>query len=134
MGDWEVIQKVLKIRASVMWLALVYCFLATLYNVMQKWLERSLTPKQMSLASNFNRAFAGVLSVLYGVESLPVGWWPTLLVLATMGNIGSFSYYNYNSSGASVQGLIEGEDQVGKLCERVKRRGKIRASSSLLLD
>eukprot|EP00439_Symbiodinium_sp_Y106_P045992 s2020_g5.t2 len=64
---------------------------AAWYNVTQYSLVHSMSATYTTFAGNFNKATAIVISLAVGLEKLPEGVWGHVMLLATLGNIGSFT-------------------------------------------
>jgi len=92
MTEWAVLNTVLAIRPDLLALPFIFGAVATAHSLVQKWLEKGLSASHASVACHANRALAGMLSVLYGVESMPAGWICSLLLLSTFGSIATFAY------------------------------------------
>jgi hypothetical protein len=134
MTDCEVIQKVFKIRPSVLWLTVVMVVSATSFNGVSKIMEKRIPFGHLQAATLVSRATAGVLSVLYGVESLPNGWWPVILVFATVGNLGSFSYYSYKVKDKPLSGVKPTDYVLRFASKRRSRTPTNRPQTNMELD
>lgn len=75
-------------------LALVSGVLALGYNVLQYTIVQALSATHAAFAGNFNKAATIALSLVLGLELLPVGIWAAVMVCAIIGNIVSFTMYN----------------------------------------
>jgi hypothetical protein len=134
MTDWEVVCKVLKIRPGMMRLAVVFGLMATANNIVSKNLEKRLTERSaLHLTNILSKGAAGVLSVLYGVESLPSGWWQVLMVVATMGNIISWSFFaRQEHQGNTTVAGVAPADYARDHGRKTNRRKPGRRSTSIL--
>ncbi|OLP94677.1 hypothetical protein AK812_SmicGene23260 [Symbiodinium microadriaticum] len=94
MTDFEVHCKVYDLAPGVLGLAMLLGVFAAWYNVTQYSLVHSMSATYTTFAGNFNKATAIVISLAVGLEKLPEGVWGHVMLLATLGNIGSFTVYS----------------------------------------
>ncbi|CAE7661230.1 unnamed protein product [Symbiodinium pilosum] len=94
MTDFEVHCKVYDLAPGVLGLGLLLGVFASAYNVTQYSMVQSLSATYTTFAGNFNKATAIVISLAVGLEELPAGVWGFVMLLATLGNIGSFTAYS----------------------------------------
>jgi len=94
MTDVEVYRHVYEWAPGVLGLGLLLGVFASAYNVTQYAMVQSLSATYTTFAGNFNKAFTIVISLGVGLEELPHGVWGCVMLLATLGNIGSFTAYS----------------------------------------
>eukprot|EP00931_Biecheleriopsis_adriatica_P046877 TRINITY_DN2696_c1_g1_i1.p1 TRINITY_DN2696_c1_g1~~TRINITY_DN2696_c1_g1_i1.p1 ORF type:complete len:447 (-),score=73.85 TRINITY_DN2696_c1_g1_i1:188-1528(-) len=94
MTDFEVMAKVWDMAPQVVGLAFVLGICASGYNALQYGLVQALSATYTAFAGNFNKATTVAISIAAGLERLPAGVWGTVMLLATLGNIGSFTAYS----------------------------------------
>jgi hypothetical protein len=94
MTDFDVMTKVMELAPSVVGLAFFLGVCASGYNVLQYGLVQALSATYTTFAGNFNKAIAVAISLAVGLERLPAGMWGTVMLVATLGNIGSFTAYS----------------------------------------
>jgi hypothetical protein len=94
MTDWGILLKVLELKPSAIGLAAVSGVLALFYNVFQYGIVQSLSASYTAFAGNFNKAATIAIGLLVGLEKLPPGAWGWVMVLACLGNIGSFTAFS----------------------------------------
>lgn len=95
MTDCEVFSLVYQLAPSVLALACLLGVFACAYNVLQIDMAQSLSATYTTFAGNFNKAMTVMISITMGLERLPEGIWGFVMLLATLGNIGSFTWYSY---------------------------------------
>eukprot|EP00440_Ansanella_granifera_P065629 gb/GFBE01071176.1/.p1 GENE.gb/GFBE01071176.1/~~gb/GFBE01071176.1/.p1 ORF type:complete len:765 (+),score=153.79 gb/GFBE01071176.1/:1-2295(+) len=91
MTDWEVILEVARLSPSTVMLAFLSGPLALAYNMLQYHLIQSLSATFVAYTGNMSSAFTVVLSMLFGMESLPRDWRGVVVVVGCLGNIGAFA-------------------------------------------
>eukprot|EP00933_Yihiella_yeosuensis_P044660 TRINITY_DN39925_c0_g1_i1.p1 TRINITY_DN39925_c0_g1~~TRINITY_DN39925_c0_g1_i1.p1 ORF type:complete len:589 (-),score=120.43 TRINITY_DN39925_c0_g1_i1:246-1889(-) len=98
--DVEVVQKVMSISPATMGYVILSGFFAAAYNILQYTVVQQLSPGHAAFAGNFNKAATIMLSIFLGLEHLPQGVWSTVMLLAILGNIGSFTGYSLLKAGS----------------------------------
>jgi len=93
MTDWQVFQRVMALRPTALAAVLMSGVFAVGYNLLQYHLVQRLSATHTAFAGNVNKAVTITLSMLLGMERLPRGVWSVVMVLAVLGNIGSFTGY-----------------------------------------
>jgi len=94
MTDWEVFSRVYETARGVLGFASLLGIFATAYNVLQFEMAQSLSATYTTFAGNFNKATTVMISLAIGLEHLPQGVWGLVMLLATLGNIASFTGYS----------------------------------------
>ncbi|CAJ1458411.1 unnamed protein product [Effrenium voratum] len=94
MTDLQVFHHVWEWSPGVLGLAWMLGVCASGYNVLQYSMAQSLSATYTTFAGNFNKAFTVVISLAAGLEQLPEGAWGIIMLLATVGNILSFTGYS----------------------------------------
>lgn len=94
MTDWEVVKKVAELSPRTIYLTLLSGVFALAYNVLQYAIVQTLSATHTAFAGNFNKAATITLALMLGMEHLPPGGWGAVMLIAVLGNIGSFTGYS----------------------------------------
>lgn len=92
--DYQVYQKVMELSPTTMGWVILSGFIAAAYNVLQYTVVQRLSAGHAAFAGNFNKAATIMISICMGLEALPGGVWSTVMLLAILGNIGSFTGFS----------------------------------------
>merc|ERR1740138_1569281 len=92
--DWEILEEVLDNNRSVLVLAVLSGVFALAFNLLKYGIVQRLSATHTAFAGNFNKAFTIVMAMVQGLEPFPSDYWGWVMVIACMGNIGSFTGYN----------------------------------------
>lgn len=85
---WELDPK----RFSLIVLFAPACFL---YNLLQWTVVQKLSSNYTAFAGNFNKATSIAISLIFGLDPFPTGYWGMLNVAAVMGNILAFTAHGF---------------------------------------
>jgi len=97
--DFQVYDKVMELSPETMGWVVLSGFIALGYNVLQYTVVQKLSAEHAAFAGNFNKAATIMISICMGLESLPGGVWSVVMLLAILGNIGSFTGFSLLKSG-----------------------------------
>jgi len=92
--DYEVYQKVMELSPFTMGWVIFSGLIAAGYNVLQYTVVQRLSAGHAAFAGNFNKAATIMISICMGLEALPGGVWSTVMLVAILGNIGSFTGFS----------------------------------------
>lgn len=92
--DWEVIDKVMELNPSSLYLVAAFGPIAFAYNFFQWKIIQSLSATHTAFAGNMNKAATIVLALCMGLESLPEGRLGVLKLAAISGNILAFTAFS----------------------------------------
>jgi len=92
--DFQVYDKVMELSPEAMGWVLLSGFIALGYNVLQYTVVQKLSAEHAAFAGNFNKAATIMISICMGLEALPGGIWSVVMLLAILGNIGSFTGFS----------------------------------------
>jgi len=92
--DYEVYQKVMELSPFTMGWVFLSGLIAAGYNVLQYTVVQRLSAGHAAFAGNFNKAATIMISICMGLEALPGGVWSTVMLVAILGNIGSFTCFS----------------------------------------
>merc|ERR1711904_677469 len=90
----EVIDKVMELNPSALYLVVLFGPIAFAYNFFQWKIIQSLSATHTAFAGNMNKAATIILALCMGLEDLPEGLWGALKVAAVSGNILAFTAYS----------------------------------------
>jgi len=105
--DWEVLAKVVSLRPMVLVLVLLSGVFSVSYNVLRYAMVQQLSPAHTAFAGNFNKALTIVMSLMLGLEPVPVGMWGSVMLLSIAGSISAFMVYNFLAASDSAKVLRE---------------------------
>eukprot|EP00929_Paragymnodinium_shiwhaense_P013066 TRINITY_DN120923_c0_g1_i1.p1 TRINITY_DN120923_c0_g1~~TRINITY_DN120923_c0_g1_i1.p1 ORF type:complete len:467 (+),score=94.85 TRINITY_DN120923_c0_g1_i1:158-1558(+) len=93
--DWEVLKVVLEEAPQTVWLAVFSGVFAVTYNVLTYKIVQTLSAAHTAFAGSFNNAATIAIALVAGLESMPRDVvCAVIMVLAVVGNISSFAFYN----------------------------------------
>lgn len=91
--DWEVFHQVANLRPWTFVFVALSGLFALSHNLLQYKLVLSLSASHTAFAGNVNKAITIMLSIVLGMETLPQGYWSTVMVVAILGNVMAFTGY-----------------------------------------
>ncbi|CAK0898058.1 unnamed protein product [Prorocentrum cordatum] len=116
--DVQIFRVVLELSPGTLaWLVLSGVF-ALAYNVLQFQLVQDFSATHAALAGNFNKSATIILSVCFGMESLPQRPWDRVMLLALVVNVCAFTCYSRRCPGEHPSGGQEGGADAAELAAR----------------
>jgi drug/metabolite transporter (DMT)-like permease len=135
--DVQILGQVLELSpGTVAWLALSGVF-GMAYNVLQFHLVQTFSAAHTAFAGNFNKAATIMLSICFGLESLPRKPWDHVMLIAVTGKVCAFACYSANrGAGRRRRSEHPGDGQEGDVDDSAaatRRRSILAAAKTSIL-